>query len=70
MRKIEFKVVGNCNICTSHKVDNTGYFKVVFNGKRMGMHRYIWIQKHGPITKLVYSPDHPVSSTGAQIAHA
>ena len=38
-----------CWICTSHKPNTTGYFTIFINGKRMKMHKYIYMREFGEI---------------------
>ncbi|UGO50829.1 endonuclease [Bacillus phage vB_BanS_Sophrita] len=53
---VEYTINENgCHICISHKVGTGGYPVKCYNGKRMGVHRYVWIitNKH-KLTKNDY----------------
>lgn len=52
MRKIKYTInaVG-CHICVSHKPEKNGYIRICKNGKRMGIHRYIYELNFGDIPK-------------------
>ena len=49
-RSIYYYVNENgCYICTSHRKDRDGYFKLARGGKEWLLHRYIYFLKHGNI---------------------
>ncbi len=41
-KKIPGPLDTDCMICTSHKVDNGGYVRIMRNGKRQLLHRYLY----------------------------
>jgi len=49
--KYEVDEKTGCHICTSHKPNSNGYPLIQRNGKSQHLHRYIYEQKHGSLSK-------------------
>lgn len=74
MKKITYKVVDGCHICTSHTTDSNGYPQVGLNGKRWQLHRLVYqthkgkipegqIVRHTCDVKNCINPDHLIIGT-------
>lgn len=64
-KKKEIQYVLNengCHICTSHARDKQGYCHIRRDGKTYKLHRWIYEQKHGTITRgkvIIHTCDNP-----------
>jgi hypothetical protein len=69
-KKVDYRITpSGCWECTSHSPNSDGYPRVVYKGKRMYIHRFIYLTQKGPIpdgmeirhkcdNPLCINPDH------------
>ena len=76
-KELEYEVVGNCHLVTSHAPNASGYPQIQMDGKRVKTHRYRYVKEVGPISegldlhhtcenKTCCNPDHLVPMTRLQ----
>ena len=47
-KSIEYDINENdCHICTSHSRDRNGYARIIYNGVKIGVHKMLYLQRHG-----------------------